>query len=294
MERPVRTGTGSPRLWYAIFASLAVFACIAAPGAIAKPATQTQRASRRTSTHSSRPGPQGRSCSFATGVGRRASQAELRTSPHRERSTQGDHYRIASLTKTYVAAVVLQLVSEGKLRLTDSVERWLPGLVPNGKKITIRMLLIHTSGLYDHERDPEVLAPYLGGDLSYYWSPTQVGQAGGLTPAALRPGRHQGLVLLEHELRRSRPGRLCGHRTFDRGRAEAADLQAAASHPDHVPDEQDAAARVVRAWLPHARTAHLERPLGVQPLALRRSGRDRLHRRRRRRLLSRPPLRTRC
>ena len=34
-----------------------------------------------------------------------------------------DHYRIASLTKTYVATVVLQLVAEGKLALSDTVER---------------------------------------------------------------------------------------------------------------------------------------------------------------------------
>src|SRR5690242_10476577 len=36
----------------------------------------------------------------------------------------GDHYRIASLTKTYVATVVLQLVAEHKLKLDDTVERW--------------------------------------------------------------------------------------------------------------------------------------------------------------------------
>jgi D-alanyl-D-alanine carboxypeptidase len=88
--------------------------------------------------------------------------------------TAADRYRIASLTKTYVATVVLQLVGEGKLRLNDTVERWLPGLVPNGGKITIRQLLNHTSGLADHERDPEVLAPYQSGNLGYYWSPIRL------------------------------------------------------------------------------------------------------------------------
>jgi D-alanyl-D-alanine carboxypeptidase len=85
-----------------------------------------------------------------------------------------DRYRIASLTKSYVAAVVLQLVGEGKLRLSDTVERWLPGVVPNGGKITIRELLNHTSGLQDHELDPVVLEPYLAGDLAYYWSPLRL------------------------------------------------------------------------------------------------------------------------
>ncbi len=69
-----------------------------------------------------------------------------------------DHYRIASLTKSYVATVVLQLVAEGRLRLSDNVERWLPGLVPEGDKITLR-LLNHTSGLYDHERTRRSSSP---------------------------------------------------------------------------------------------------------------------------------------
>ena len=58
--------------------------------------------------------------------------------------------RVGSITKTFVATVVLQLVDEGRLRLDDSVERWLPGVVPNGQNITVRQLLNHTSGLYDN------------------------------------------------------------------------------------------------------------------------------------------------
>jgi CubicO group peptidase (beta-lactamase class C family) len=52
---------------------------------------------------------------------------------------------IGSVTKTFVATVVLQLVAEGKLGLDDSVERRLPGIVPNGAAITLRMLLNHTA-----------------------------------------------------------------------------------------------------------------------------------------------------
>jgi D-alanyl-D-alanine carboxypeptidase len=64
-----------------------------------------------------------------------------------------DRFRVASITKTFVAAVVLQLVAEGELGLDDPVERWLPGLVPNGRAITIRELLDHTSGLFDYFGD---------------------------------------------------------------------------------------------------------------------------------------------
>ena len=59
-------------------------------------------------------------------------------------------FRVGSITKTFVATVVLQLVDEGRLRLDDTVEKWLPGVVPDGDRITVRQLLNHTSGLYDY------------------------------------------------------------------------------------------------------------------------------------------------
>ena len=85
-----------------------------------------------------------------------------------------NHFKIASLTKSYVATVVLQLVAEGKLHLSDSVEQWLPGLVPNGEHITLRQLLNHMSGLADFEADPRYLKPYLSGNLGFYWAPRQL------------------------------------------------------------------------------------------------------------------------
>lgn len=60
--------------------------------------------------------------------------------------------RAGSITKTFVATVALQLVAEGRLRLDDTVEAWLPGAVPGGHRITVRHLLNHTSGLYDYLR----------------------------------------------------------------------------------------------------------------------------------------------
>jgi D-alanyl-D-alanine carboxypeptidase len=58
-------------------------------------------------------------------------------------------FRIASVTKTFTAALVVRLVADGALSLDDSVEQWLPGRLPNraGLQITIRDLLRHTSGL---------------------------------------------------------------------------------------------------------------------------------------------------
>jgi D-alanyl-D-alanine carboxypeptidase len=85
-----------------------------------------------------------------------------------------DRFRIGSVTKSFVATVVLQLVGEGKVSLDDSVERWLPGLVPNGENITIRDLLGHRSGLFDYLDDQRVLKPYLAGDFGYVWTPRRL------------------------------------------------------------------------------------------------------------------------
>jgi D-alanyl-D-alanine carboxypeptidase len=58
--------------------------------------------------------------------------------------------RVGSITKTFTATVVLQLVGEGRLRLGETVESRLPGVVPDGHRITVRHLLNHTSGLADY------------------------------------------------------------------------------------------------------------------------------------------------
>jgi D-alanyl-D-alanine carboxypeptidase len=85
----------------------------------------------------------------------------------------GDRFRMGSITKTFVATVVLQLVGEKKLRLTDTVERWLPGVVPNGERITVRHLLGHTSGLFDYGGDRKWLeAAYR--DPMRRWTPREI------------------------------------------------------------------------------------------------------------------------
>jgi len=45
-----------------------------------------------------------------------------------------DRFRIGSLAKTYVSVVVLQLVDERKLGLDDSIDKYVPGMVPNGPR----------------------------------------------------------------------------------------------------------------------------------------------------------------
>src|SRR5262245_10535164 len=56
---------------------------------------------------------------------------------------------VGSITKTFVTAAIMQLADEGKLSIDDPLSNWLPDY-PNAENITLRMLLGHTSGLYDY------------------------------------------------------------------------------------------------------------------------------------------------
>jgi D-alanyl-D-alanine carboxypeptidase len=56
---------------------------------------------------------------------------------------------VGSLTKTFVAAVVLQLRDEGHFWLGQTIDRWLPSY-PRADEITVRMLLNHRSGIFDY------------------------------------------------------------------------------------------------------------------------------------------------
>lgn len=83
-----------------------------------------------------------------------------RTAPDIRRT---DHFRAGSITKTFIATVVLQLAAEHRLSLSDPVDRHLPGLVRglgnDGRRITLRALLTHTSGLHDFTADTHGTTP---------------------------------------------------------------------------------------------------------------------------------------
>jgi CubicO group peptidase (beta-lactamase class C family) len=55
---------------------------------------------------------------------------------------------IGSITKEFTAAAVMQLVEAGRLSLDDTVRHWLPAFESGGRRVTIRALLTHTSGLH--------------------------------------------------------------------------------------------------------------------------------------------------
>src|SRR5436190_11168896 len=72
--------------------------------------------------------------------------------------TAASRFRIASITKTYTAVMILQLVEEGKLKLTDTLDKFFPQ-VPNARKITILQILSHRSGIPNVRRDQATWTP---------------------------------------------------------------------------------------------------------------------------------------
>ena len=70
--------------------------------------------------------------------------------------------RLESVSKLWTATLILRLAQQHRLSLDDTVERWLPGLLPAGHRITLRQLLNHTSGLIDNNDINQNPTRYLG------------------------------------------------------------------------------------------------------------------------------------
>ncbi|MGG0649800.1 serine hydrolase domain-containing protein [Bacillus mycoides] len=96
----------------------------------------------------------GKISSYTAGV------ADLNT----KKTMKSDYrFRIGSVTKTFTATTVLQLVGENRVQLDDPIEKWLPGLIQgngyDGNQITIRQLLNHTSGIAEYlkSKDADIM-----------------------------------------------------------------------------------------------------------------------------------------
>jgi D-alanyl-D-alanine carboxypeptidase len=126
----------------------------------------------------------GRSWSGTSGV------ADLKS---RRALTVDTPFSIASVSKTFLSAEILDLVFAGSLHLDDSVARLLPKVLVGGRaidpKITIRELLDHTSGLRDYLTDRK-LDIAVQADPRRVWTPTEVLAYAGKPLAAPGAGYH--------------------------------------------------------------------------------------------------------
>ncbi|MFC1853255.1 serine hydrolase domain-containing protein [candidate division CSSED10-310 bacterium] len=82
-------------------------------------------------------------------------------------------FYMESITKSYVAALVLHLSAEGLLTLEDSLDMWLPEYRYIDGCITIRQLLNHSSGVFDFSEHPTIWDEIMA-DLHRSWSPEEV------------------------------------------------------------------------------------------------------------------------
>ncbi|MFI5534021.1 serine hydrolase domain-containing protein [Kitasatospora sp. NPDC051853] len=123
-------------------------------------------------------GRDGRSRSYTAGVGDVVTKAKVPVD---------GQVRIGSNTKAFTAVVVLQLVAEGKVGLDAAVDTYLPGLVRgegiDGRKITVRQLLQHTSGLPEYVNQGAVLS-----DPGRYYEPRELLDAALAQKAHFAPG----------------------------------------------------------------------------------------------------------
>lgn len=91
-------------------------------------------------------------------------KADLKSGAERK---YDDKIRIGSITKTFVATVILQLKDEGKIGLDDKLSLYYPDY-PDASEITIREMLDMTSGIPDYVEDPVVLKSFVKSRLDKY------------------------------------------------------------------------------------------------------------------------------
>ena len=190
--------------------------------------------------------------------GARRGPARPRRQPHdparerlhghgRTRSRQpGDRFRIGSVTKSFVPAVVLQLVGEEKLKLDDTVAHLRRGccVAAGGlpcASFCSRRAVCRLPG------DPRIFRPYLKGNAGYAWTPSRLLAIANSHNPSFRRVR---VGVLEHELPRARSDRRRGNAAHARARAEAARFRPGRPPLDDVRHPADDPGQHIHGYFP--------------------------------------------
>ncbi len=80
---------------------------------------------------------------------------------------------VGSITKTFIAAAVMQLADEGRLSLDDPIASWLPDY-PRAGVITVRQLLNHRSGIYNYFEHPDYDVQVFATRRGHSWTPQEI------------------------------------------------------------------------------------------------------------------------
>src|SRR4051794_1572130 len=83
-------------------------------------------------------------------------------------ATTAMHFRNGAVAFAYLGTLLMEFVDEHKVRLDDTIDRWMPTL-PEANKVTLKMLVNQTSGYPDYETDPKWLAAWTA-DPFHIWT----------------------------------------------------------------------------------------------------------------------------
>jgi CubicO group peptidase (beta-lactamase class C family) len=95
-------------------------------------------------------------------------------------------FRLGSITKQFTAVAILMLEEEGKLALSDPIEKFLPGFPTHGHLITIEHLLTHSSGIQSYTDMPGWMQDRIQADLK----PLELIDGFKKEPMQFAPGEH--------------------------------------------------------------------------------------------------------
>ena len=80
---------------------------------------------------------------------------------------------VGSITKTFVAATIMQLSDAGELSLDDRLSNWLPDY-PRATEMTLRQLLNHTSGVFNYFEHPSYNRKVFSTMKTHFWTPNEI------------------------------------------------------------------------------------------------------------------------
>src|SRR5438105_7785719 len=103
-------------------------------------------------------------------------------------ATTAMHFRNGAVAFSYLGTLLMEFVDEHKMKLDDTIDRWMPTL-PEANKVTLKMLANQTSGYPDYETDPKWLAAFIA-DPFHIWTFDERMKYAFSHPVQFDPGRN--------------------------------------------------------------------------------------------------------